>query len=313
MRDPYTILGVGKSADEAEIKKAFRKRAKALHPDRNTTDPKSQDKFAELNGAYEILGDASKRAQFDRGEIDADGKPRFQGFEGFGGGHGGAREGGGFESFSFGFGGGGPFAGRPGRAAGDAAGGDDIFSHLFGEAMRGGRQRRPAKGEDVTSTLTVTVEDIASEAKKRIALPTGREVEVMIPRGVADGQIVRLRGLGQPGSGGSEAGDALLTIRIAPHERFAVEGTDVRLRQPVELEDAILGAKIRVQTPTGAVDLNIPAQTNSGRTLRLRGKGLPGKSGPGDLLVTLEIKLPEVIDEDLLDYARKRRKTRVSS
>jgi len=311
MRDPYAILGVGKSADEAEIKKAFRKRAKALHPDRNTSDPKAQDKFAELNSAYEILGDATKRAQYDRGEIDAEGKPRFQGFEGFGGGHGGPREGG-FESFSFGFGGGGPFAGRTGRPGGDSPGGDDIFSHLFGEAMRGGRQRRPAKGEDVTSTLTVTVEDIASEAKKRIALPTGREVEVMIPRGVADGQIVRLRGLGHPGSGGSEAGDALLTIRIAPHERFTVEATDVRLRQPVELEDAILGAKIRVQTPTGAVNLNIPAQTNSGRTLRLRGKGLPGKSGPGDLLVTLEIKLPEVIDEDLLDYARKRREARVT-
>jgi len=184
MRDPYAILGVGKSADEAEIKNAFRKRAKALHPDRNTSDPKAQDKFAELNSAYEILGDATKRAQFDRGEIDAEGKPRFQGFEGFGGGHGGPREGG-FESFSFGFGGGGPFAGRTGRPGGDSPGGDDIFSHLFGEAMRGGRQRRPAKGEDVTSTLTVTVEDIASEAKKRIALPTGREVEVMIPRGVA--------------------------------------------------------------------------------------------------------------------------------
>src|SRR5918997_2331368 len=179
MRDPYDILGVSRSASEADIKKAYRKLAKAYHPDRNKNDPKAKDKFAEVNTAYEIVGDATKRAQFDRGEIDAEGKPRFQGFEGFGaGGPGAGREG--FESFSFNFGGGSPFGRRrPTRNAGE----DDIFSHLFGEAFRSaerGARSRNAKGEDVPAILTVTLEDIANETKKRIALPTGREVEVTI-------------------------------------------------------------------------------------------------------------------------------------
>ena len=200
MRDPYDILGVPRSASEAEIKKAFRKLAKSYHPDRNSNDPKAKDKFAEANAAYEILGDAAKRAQFDRGEIGPDGKPRFQGFEGFGGGGPGAGQG--FEGFNFNFGGGSPF-GR--RRATRGAGEDDIFSHLFGEAFRtaerGGRARAAAPGEDVAAILTVTVEDIANEATKRIALPTGREVDVTIPKGVTDGQTIRLRGLGQGGPG----------------------------------------------------------------------------------------------------------------
>ena len=308
MRDPYDILGVPRSASEAEIKKAFRKLAKSYHPDRNSDDPKAKDKFAEANAAYEILGDAAKRAQFDRGEIGADGKPRFQGFEGFGGG--GPSAGQGFEGFNFNFGGGSPF-GR--RRATRGAGEDDIFSHLFGEAFRtaerGGRPRAAAPGEDVAAILTVTVEDIANEANKRIALPTGREVDVTIPKAVTDGQTIRLRGLGQGGPGG--AGDALLTIRIAPHERFSIEGENIRVRQPVDLDDAILGAKVRVPTLSGAVEMTIPPMTSSGRTFRLRGKGLPGKSGRGDLLVTTEIRLPDGADEALLDYARKRRSERV--
>src|SRR3712207_565768 len=157
MRDPYDILGVARSAPEAEIKKAYRKLAKTYHPDRNKNDPKAKDKFAEVNTAYEILGDASKRAQFDRGEIDGEGKPRFQGFEGFGAGAGPGREG--FESFNFAFGSGGAFGRRKGaRTAGE----DDIFSHLFGEAFRSaerGARSRPAKGEDVSATLTVTLDD----------------------------------------------------------------------------------------------------------------------------------------------------------
>ena len=305
MRDPYDILGVPRSAQEADIKKAYRKLAKSHHPDRNANDPKAKDRFAELNSAYEILGDATKRAQFDRGEIDGEGKPRFQGFEGFGAG-GGGREG--FENFSFNVGGG-SFGRRKGaRQAGE----DDIFSHLFGEAFRsaerGGRSRA-TKGEDIQATLTVTLEDIVGDIKKRIALPTGREVEVTIPKGVADGQTIRLRGLGQSGGGG--AGDVLLTIRIAPHERFAVEGDNLRVRVPVDLEDAVLGAKVRVPTLSGAVEMNIPAMTSSGRTFRLRGKGLPGKAGQGDLLVTTEIRLPDEADDALLEYARKRRTERV--
>jgi DnaJ-class molecular chaperone len=305
MRDPYVVLEVPRSASEADIKKAFRKLAKSYHPDRNKNDPKAKDKFAELNAAYEILGDATKRAQFDRGEIDAQGKPRFQGFEGFGAGAGAARD----EGFQFGFGSGGPFGRRKtSRPTGD----DDVFSQLFGEAFRSAERSgraRSSRGADVAASLTVTLEDIATETKKRIVLPTGREVEVTIPKGVSDGQTIRLRGLGEGGSAGT--GDALLTIHIAPHERFTIEGDNIRVRQPVDLEDAILGGKARVPTLTGAVEMTIPPMTSSGRTFRLRGKGLPGKAGKGDLLVTMEIRLPERADDALLDYARKRRAARV--
>jgi DnaJ-class molecular chaperone len=309
MRNPYDILGVPRTASAADIKKAFRKLAKTHHPDRNADDPKAKDKFAEVNTAYEILGDATKRAQFDRGEIDAEGKPRFQGFEGFTGRPGGPG-GEDFESFTFGFGAGGPFGGRRGARGGA---GDDIFSQLFGEGFRAaerGRSRARLKGEDISATLQVSLEDVANEAKKRITLPTGRDVDVVIPKGVSDGQVIRLRGLGQTGEGG--AGDLLLTIGILPDERFTAEGSNLRLRLPIELEEAVLGASVRVPTLTGAVDMRIPPMTSSGRTFRLRGKGLPTKESRGDLLVTTEIKLPEEADEALLDYARKRRDEKVA-
>jgi DnaJ-class molecular chaperone len=308
MRNPYDILGVPKSASEAEIKKAFRKLAKQYHPDRNANDPKAKDKFAEVNQAYEILGDEAKRAQFDRGEIDGEGKPRFQGFSGFGGG---GPRGDDFEGFPFG----GGFAGRRARGAGGP--GDDFISQIFGEAFRsatgageGARRARAPKGQDVEATLTVTLEEVAGEAKKRVSLPTGRDVDVMIPKGVVDGQVIRLRGLGGPALG-VEAGDALLTIRIAPHERFTPEGSNLRLRLPIEIEEAVLGGAVRVPTLTGAVEMTIPPHTQTGRTFRLRGKGLPGKAGPGDLLVTAEIRLPDKIDDALMDYARKRRAAKV--
>lgn len=297
MRDPYDILGVSKQAGEADIKKAFRKLAKQYHPDRNADDPKAKDRFAEANTAYEVLGDATKRAQFDRGEIDASGKPRFQGFPG-----GGGREAG-FEGFPFGFGG--------ARGAREAGGGEDIFSHLFGDAMRGGGRGRAMKGEDLQATLDVTVEDLVGDTKTRVTLPGGREVEVTLPPGVADGQTIRLRGLGRPGSGGAEPGDVLLTIRIEPDPRFTIEGSNLRTRVPLDLEDAILGGKLRVPTATGAIDMSVPAMTSSGRTFRLRGKGLPAKGGSGDLLVTVEIRLPEEADERLLDFAQSRRAARV--
>jgi DnaJ-class molecular chaperone len=304
MRNPYEVLGVSRSAGEADIKKAFRKLAKAFHPDRNSDDPKAKEKFAEANAAYEILGDPEKRAQFDRGEIDAEGKPRFQGFGGFGGGSG-ARSGD-FEGFPFGAGG--PFSGRRGSRA--SAGDDDIFSQIFGEAFRAGtagaRRRGSVKGEDLQATLTVTLEDIAAEAKKRVTLPNGREVDVVIPKGVTSGQVIRLRGLGAGGAG-TEPGDLLLTIEIAPHGRFTIEGTNLRLRLPIELDEAVLGGTVRIPTLNGAVEMKIPPMTSSGRTFRLRGKGLPGKSGRGDILATTEIRLPEDADELLTEFARKRR------
>ncbi|MGP9822361.1 DnaJ C-terminal domain-containing protein [Salinarimonas sp. NSM] len=325
MRDPYDVLGVSRQASEAEIKKAFRKLAKEHHPDQSK-DPKAGAKFAELNAAYEILGDADKRKQFDRGEIDAEGKPRFRGFEGFGGGARGAGAGAGAHGFE-GFEG---FA----RARGAGAGaGEDLFSQIFGEAFRqaeargtgsgpggfggfsGARgpgagasagRRASAKGEDLEATMSVTLEEIAAGATKRVKLPTGREVEVMVPKGVSDGQVIRLRGLGRSSPLG-EPGDVMLTVQIAPHERFVMEGADLRVRIPVPLEDAILGASVRVPTLGGAVEMKIPPMSSGGRTFRLRGKGLPTKTATGDLLAVLEIRLPEEPDEALMEYARRKK------
>nr|WP_042669477.1 J domain-containing protein [Methylobacterium sp. B34] len=300
MRNPYDVLGVAKGASEAEIKKAYRKLAKDFHPDRNKNDAKAKDRFAEANSAYEILGDSEKRKQFDRGEIDAEGKPRatgFEGFGGFGGGRGGNFD---FENMA-----------RAQRGGGGM--GEDIFSHIFGEAFRAGGvyndgQCQAARGEDVAAELLVTLEQVASEEKLRLALPTGREVDVVIPRGVVDGQTIRLRGLGQSGGLRAEPGDALLTIRIRPHPRFTVEGADLRTSVDVPLEDAVLGGTIRVPTLTGAVEMKIPAMTSSGRTFRLRGKGLPKKDGTrGDLFATTAIVLPEGEDAALTEFARGRR------
>jgi DnaJ-class molecular chaperone len=312
MRNPYDVLGVSRSADEAEIKKAFRKLAKAYHPDRNKNDAKAQDRFAEVNQAYEILGDAKKREQFDRGAIDAEGKPRYTGFEGFAGAGAGAGAGRGggagfdFESMARGRGG-----------AGGGAFGEDIFSHLFGEAFRtagSAGRAAPQKGEDVAAELTVTLDQVAGEAKLRLNLPSGREVDVVVPKGVVDGQVIRLRGLGYPGAHGAEPGDALLTIRFGADPRFQVEGSDLRTTVEVPLEDAVLGGPIRIQTLTGAVEMKIPPMTSAGRVFRLRGKGLPKKDGTrGDLLATTAVTLPASADEALTEFARKRRAATATS
>ncbi|GJE55713.1 MULTISPECIES: DnaJ C-terminal domain-containing protein [Methylobacterium] len=307
MRNPYDVLGVPKGASEAEVKKAFRKLAKAYHPDSNK-DPKAKERFAEANTAYEVLGDKDKRGQFDRGEIDGDGKPRatgFEGFSGFGGGRGGP---GGFD-----------FENAQ-RGRGPAGGmGEDIFSTLFGEAFRAGGAgpgpgRGPARGEDVAAELSVTLEQVASDEKLRLTLPGGRGVDVMIPKGVVDGQTIRLRGLGGGGGPRSEPGDALLTIRIKPHDRFKAEGADLRVTVDLALEDAVLGGALRVPTLTGAVEMKIPAMTSSGRSFRLRGKGLPKKDGArGDLIATTAIVLPADADAALADYARQRREAKAGT
>jgi DnaJ-class molecular chaperone len=305
MRDPYTILGVAKSADAAEIKKAFRKLAKKYHPDQSK-EPKAKEKFAEVSAAYEILGDEKKRGAFDRGEIDAEGKPRFQGFEGFGagapgGGWSSARRGqpgGGFEHFEF-------RQGAPGQGAGFDA--NDIFSELFGgQRARGGPGGRPPRGEDVTAQVTVTLAEAVHGTKTRVNLPTGRTLEVSVPAGIDDGQQIRLKGQGFSSPLGGEAGDALITVKIAKHAYLRVDGHDLRLDLPLTLYEAVLGAKVNVPTLDGVVELNVPAGSNSGRTLRLRGKGLPGQQGAtgGDLLVTLRIMLPDDPDADLISLAR---------
>lgn len=312
MRSPYEILGVPRTATEADIKKAFRQLAKKWHPDHNTGDPKAKDRFAELNSAYEILGDTDKRAKFDRGEIDAEGKPRASGFEGFGGRPGG---GGGFEGFRYSAGTGNPFGTRRSSSSGSSGiDSDDIFSELFNEAVRagarsGGRShtRERPRGQDVEADLTVTLEQIAAGGKCRVSLPTGREVEVTLPTGINKDQTIRLRGLGDPSPFGGDPGDALLTVHIAPHPQFTVEGQTLRTHVPVQLADAVLGASIRVPTLNGAVNMTIPPLSSGGKGFRLRGKGLPGKDGAGDLIVNLDILLPEKPDPELEALMRKRR------
>ncbi|MAU98287.1 MAG: molecular chaperone DnaJ [Fulvimarina sp.] len=316
MRDPYAVLGVAKSASEKEIKSAFRKLAKKYHPDANSNDPTAASRFNEANQAYEILGEKDKRAQFDRGEIDADGKPKFQGFAG-----------------ADPFGAGGPFAGGRSRPGGfeyrsstkaedfDA---DSIFSSLFEGAFGGagagakrasakggfsGARSGASKGADITAELTIGLDDIVSNEKVEVAFASGKKLAIRLPMGVEDGQTIRLRGQGQatPAAGGTP-GDALITIRIAPHGRFKVEGRDLRCSADVPLRTAVLGGRLEVETLDGRVALNVPAWTNSGKTFRFKGKGLTTKEGGrGDLYVKIEIHLPQG-DRELEALMRERSK-----
>jgi DnaJ-class molecular chaperone len=309
MRDPYEVLGVARSASAADVKSAFRKLAKKLHPDANKHDPKAASRFAELNAAYEIVGDKDKRKAFDNGEIDAEGKPRFQGFGRQPGGGGGFGHEGGFESFSFGPEGLRSAGGRPGFG-----GFEDILKDVFGARGAGGRAgghfepedfgATAAAGRDITAALSITLAEAAKGVKKRVQLPTGKEVEVKIPAGLDEGQQIRLKGQGLTGPGG-RTGDLLITVSVTPHPLFQRDGADVRLDLPVTLYEAVLGAKIRVPTLDGAVELAIPAGTNAGRTFRLKGKGFPAKERKGDLLATVRIMLPEGQDHDLEELMRK--------
>jgi DnaJ-class molecular chaperone len=315
MRDPYDILGVPRSADTAAIKSAYRRHAKKLHPDANKSDPKAAGRFAELNSAYEILGDEGKRKQFDRGEIDADGKPRFHGFEGFGAHPGGGPAGAHFENFNFGPEG----VQRAGRGGGAGFGGfEDILKDMFGGGGGAAGRRSGSRyfetedfadpnSRDVGATVTISLEEAAKGGTRRVHLPTGKEVEVKIPPGLSDGQQIRLKGQGQPGARG--LGDALINVKIAPHPLFVREGNDLRLDLPLALYEAVLGAKVRVPTLGGAVELAIPAGTSSGRTFRLKGKGMPGRDA-GDLLVTMHIALPSHGDGELDELMRKWREQR---
>ncbi len=313
MRDPYEVLGVDRKADAAEVKSAFRRLAKKLHPDANKNDPKAAGRFAEINAAYEILGDDDKRKAFDRGEIDAEGKPRFQGFEGFG--QGGRAHPGGFgqdaefETFSFGPEGFTRGARRGRAGAGPGGGGFGGFEDILREAFGGGGggRGRPggagfeteeiATGADVRAALTVTLPEAAHGVTQRVRLPSGKDVEVKIPAGITNGQTVRLRGQGMAGPGGT--GDVLIAVTVARHPLFTLEGADVRLDLPVTLYEAVLGAKVRVPTLDRPVEITVPPGTSSGRTFRLKGKGFPAKEGHGDLLATVQIVLPEHHDEEL--------------
>src|SRR5579859_1855479 len=303
MRDPYEVLGVPRGASAAAIKSAFRKLAKKHHPDSNKNDPKAAARFSEINTANEILGDEDKRKQFDRGEIDAEGKPRFTGFPGGGPGGAGGRAGpGGFETYTF----------RTGGGSGGGAGGfEDILNSMFANAGRGARggagRSSPFEFDtggigldlDLTVAMTVSLEEAVKGGEKRVRLPTGKELDVKIPAGVAEGQQIRLRGQGDTAPG-HPPGDLLITVHIAPHAFFKVDGGDLLADLPITLYEAVLGGKLRVPTLGGAVELSIPKHTSSGRTCRLKGKGLPKPNGTfGELFVTTRIMLPDGNDSEL--------------
>lgn len=310
MRDPYEILGVARNASAKDIKSAFRKLAKKYHPDQSPDDPKAKDRFAEVNQAYEVLGDETKRGQFDRGEIDGAGKPRFADFGGGGGdpfsafrrAGAGAQQGPGGARFEF-------RSGGPGGFDGDAG---DIFSEIFGGSFRSGQGAgassgaRAARGGDINVSLDVTVEEIASAAKVTAAFPDGRRIGIKLPEFVEDGQTIRLKGQGAPSQGG-HAGDALVKIRLRRHPLYRVEDRDLHVDMQVPLADAVLGAKVPVDTPYGRLAVGIPAWSSSDRKLRLKGKGLPLKDGGhGDLYAHVRIMLPEG-DADLEALMRQAR------
>ena len=272
--DPYSILGVARGASGKDIKSAYRKLAKELHPDTNQDNPRAGERFSEVSRAYDLLSDSQKRAQFDRGEIDAEGNP----------------------AMAHGFGGGGPGAAR-GFGGGETIDLGDIVGGMFGGGGFGGAGARgpgrpPPRGANVQYRLNVAFADAATRADQRITLSDGKTIDLKLPAALEDGTQVRLAGKGEPGPGGN--GDALVTLHIQPHAFFRRDGDNIRLDLPVSLDEAVGGAKVKVPTVEGAVMLTVAPASSSGKVLRLKEKGFVRKDGSrGDQLVTLEIVLPE--------------------
>lgn len=311
MQDLYHILGVAKTATPAELKSAYRKLAKKLHPDVNPGRKDIEQKFKEVTAAYDLLSDTAKRARYDRGEIDDQGQER--GFRGGAyGGNGGGFSGSGYSRTGAGAGGADPFAGFGGM--------EDIFAEFMG----GGRGRRSGpgmgggsgggmggdtggpRGADVTYTITVPFVEACLGGKKRVTLTNDKTVEITLPVGSEDGHKLRLKGQGLAGVGGA-AGDALIEIKVEPHPFFTRKDRNITVELPVSLPEAVLGASVTVPTLGGHVAVKVPAGANSGTTLRLKGKGVPAaKDGAdGDLLVKLRIVLPEPMPPDLVAFMEK--------
>lgn len=317
MANPYTLLGVSKTASQDEIKQAYRKLARKMHPDLNPNDKEAENKFKEVSCAYDLLSDAEKRRRFDGGEIDENGKERAgfgfnPGTGGFGGssGFGGRAQQSGFEGFNFDFGAGG---------AGKKRSGFDFFSEIFGNAADGagagaedifaGMKRRQTRarmqGENIDYDLSVTFLEAALGKSKEIVLPNNKRLNVKIPPGSADKTILRLKGQGGSGVGGGPAGDALIHILVQPHPFFTRSDNDIMLEVPITLKEAVLGGKITIPTLDSKVALTVPSNSNSGSLLRLRGKGIKTKQATGDLLVKLVITLPEKSDSELEEFMKK--------
>lgn len=293
--DPYQELGVSRGASAAEIKSAFRKLAKELHPDKNRGNAAAEERFKKVSAAFDILSDDKKRAKYDAGQIDADGQEQYRGFSG--------QPGGGAGPGGFGF----QYTGGPGgRAAFEDLDLDSIFGG-FGQRgpSRGGGF---GKGQDVRATLEISLEDSIGGATRRIQFSDGRTLDVNIPRGASNGQTIRLKGQGMPGR--TEAGDALIELRIAPHPIFRVEGSDVLMDLPVSVPDAVLGGKVECATPDGTVSVTVPKGSNSGQVLRLKGKGAYAGGGRGDLKARIMVTLPDTIDPILQRIAEDWRASR---
>ncbi|MGH7070345.1 MAG: DnaJ C-terminal domain-containing protein [Acetobacteraceae bacterium] len=289
--DPYKVLGVAREASQDEIRAAYRKLAKKLHPDLNPGNKGAEERFKDVAGAYDLLGDAEKRARFDRGEIDATGAERqrqtyYRDYaDSTGGAEGGARR---YES-------------AEGYA--DFAANDDILAELFGQTRSGGAKIR-IRGADIPFHMHVDFLDAVNGATRRLSLPDGSTLDVTIPPGIRDGQLLRLKGKGRPGLGGGPPGDALIEIEVLPHPVFTRQGDDIRLELPISLNEAVLGGRVDVPTPGGAVTMTVPKGSNSDDVLRIRGRGVPRRDGSrGDEYVTLRIVLPRKPDPELESFA----------
>ncbi len=283
MTDPYKVLGVSKSASAGEIKAAYRKLAKKLHPDLNPGDADVERRFKEVSHAYGIVGDPEKRKRFDRGEIDASGQETAPAGAGFYRSYAGGDQGAKYRHYEF----------------GPEFDVQDLFSDLF-------RQQPPRRGADVSYAIRVDFLEAALGAKKRVRLADGKTLDISLKPGTEDGQTLRLKGRGQPGHNGAPAGDALIRVQVSPHRSFIRKGRDIHLELPITLKEAVLGASVPVPTIHGKVALKVPAGANSGQTLRLRGKGLPAGGGKpaGDQLVKLTLVLPDKPDAALQDFVQ---------